>query len=495
MSERYDPVTGELGNGMQGEGNGGTPPAVPEPVITEVPGTSVPEPAMHFDPMTGETVMGSGNMPGINFVEPPKKPEKNRNKLWIGLAIAAAALVVVVSAAAAAAVKSGVFMSNSGKVLLALTNTMSYHSHLAEDLAPFLILAEDEYTLGLEIEMPEENTTVELQYCSLPSQKQLTGGVDVSYFPTIHFIAEVTPEKVKLHIPFLDKRIFTYNYTEEKTGYLTEMFSAYELEALDTFFETLFLEPGEESLREILSSPILEWYHSFELEKVEAEEFEVNGKERKCDGYQFTIVSEDMVNLTEQMEEICFGNYPEGIYNPYEYYFDELWYMFSDMQDLDVTFYLYKNRIECLRVEGNEEKLDILFESDTKGNLDMEFIFMDETVMEIERNITDSVEECIIREYDYEDYYLGMTYNFQSGDYAIDMEDYYDEYSLTGNVQSDSKSVTVTMETTDDYGDELNFKLSVEKGATIEALEGTEVDLGNMSEDDWYDLLDDFWWW
>ena len=495
MSEKFDPTTGEPMNGMQGEGTGGISPAAPEPVITEGPGMAPPEPAMHFDPMTGEAVMGRGNALDINFMEPPKKPEKNKNMLWISLGIVVAVLVAAVSAAAAAAVKSGLFMDNSGKVLLALTNTMAYRSHLAEDLAPFLVLAEDDYTLGMEVEMPEENAKVEVQYRSQPSEKQLEGGIDVSYFPTIHFFASVNSEKVKIHIPFLDKRIFTYNYTEKKTGYLTEIFSEYELEEVDAFFETLFLERREESVGEILSSPILEWYRSFKLEKVGAKEFEVNGKERKCAGYQFTVVSEDMVKLIEEMEEICLGNYPEEIYNPYEYYFDEMWYMFNDMQDLDVTFYLYKNKVECIHIEGDGEELDILFESDKKGNLDMEFIFMDETVMEIERNITDSVEECIIREYDYDEFSLEMKYNFQSGDYTIDMEDYYDEYSLQGNVQSDAKSAEVTMEITDYYGEELNIKISVEKGASMEALEGEELDLGNMSEDDWYDLVDNFWWW
>ncbi len=505
MSERYDPVTGELVSEMQGEETGGTEQASQEPVITEISGTGAPEPAMHFDPVSGEVVTGMGNAPSINFMEPPKKPEGNKNKLWIGVGIVVAVLVVMVSAAAAAAVKSGAFVDNSGKVLLALGNTMAYRSHLAEDLAPFLVLAGDDYTLGMEMEMPDENAKLEIEYRSGTSEKQLEGGIDIAYLPTIHFIAAVTPDEVKIHIPFLDKRIFTYNYTEEKTGYLTELFTEYELEELDAFFETLFLEQKEESLGEILSAPILEWYQSFKLEKVAAKKFEVNGKERKCAGYQFTVVAEDMVELIEEMEDIVFRNYPEEIYNPYEDFFDDMWYIFSEMQDLDVTFYLYKNRVECIHVEGAAEELDILFESDKKGNLYMEFVFMDETVMEIERNITDSVEECNIYGYDYDEFSLEMRYDFRSGDYTIDMEDDYDELSMKGNVQSNAKSALVSMEITDDYdygGEldflmsvELNFLISVEKGASMEALEGEEVDLGNMSEDDWYDLLDDLWWW
>ncbi len=497
MSEKYDPATGELVNEISGENDKEMKegaPAASGPV-QQGPDAAAPEPSMHFDPMTGEPVMGTGNVPVINFIEPPKPPGKNNTKLWIGLGIAAAVLVVVVSAAVAAAVKSGIFMGNSAKVLAALTNTMAYRSHLAEDLAPFLILAEEDHTIGVEVEMPEEDVAVEIQYRSSPLEKQLEGGIDIAYLPTIHFIASVNPEKVKIHIPFLGKRIFTYNYTKEKTGFLTELFSESELKEMDTLFEALFWERREEGLEMILSSPVMEWYRAFELEKAGTKEYEVNGKARKCTGYRFTVTSEDMVNLLEEMEEVLFGNYPEELYNPYADFFDELWYAFRDMQDMDVTFYLYKNRVECIHMEEGGEELDILFESDKKGNLDVEFIFMGETVLQIRRKITDSIEECRIRGYSYGGYLLDMVYHYKTGDFTVDIEDDHGEYYfLEGNLQSDAKSAAVTLETADYYGDELNLKITVEEGASMVALEGTEVDLGNMSEDDWYDLLEDFLW-
>ena len=101
---------------------------------------------------------------------------------------------------------------------------MAYRSHLAEDLAPLLSLTEDDYTVGIEVEMPEEDASVEIKYRSRLTEKQLEGGIDIAYLPTIHFIASMDSEKVRIHIPFLDKRIFTYNYTEEKQVFLPNCF-------------------------------------------------------------------------------------------------------------------------------------------------------------------------------------------------------------------------------------------------------------------------------
>ncbi len=497
MSGKYDPATGELLNEISGENDKEMKEGAPSASgpVRQGPDAAAPGPAMHFDPMTGEPVMGRGYAPDINFIEPSKQPEKNKTKLWIGLGVAAAVLVVAVSAVVAAVLKSGILMSNSGKVLSALANTMAYRSHLAEDLAPLLSLAEDDHTISIEVEMPEEDAAVEIKYRSQPSEKQLEGGIDITYLPTIHFIASMDSEKVRIHIPFLDKRIFTYNYMEEKTGFLAELLSEEELEEMDAVLESLFREQGEEHVEAILSGRMMEWYHSFELEKAGTKEYEVNGTARKCTGYRFTVTSEDMLNLLEDMDEVLFGNYPEELYNPYADFFDELWYTCSDMQDMDVTFYLYKNRVECIHMEEGGEELDILFESDKKGNLDVEFIFMGETVLQIRRKITDSIEECRIRGYSYGGYLLDMVYHYKTGDFTVDIEDDHGEYYfLEGNLQSDAKSAAVTLETADYYGDELNLKITVEEGASMVALEGTEVDLGNLSEDDWYDLLEDFLW-
>ena len=471
MSEKFDPVTGET-DVMQ------------EPQA----------PFLHFDPATGNAVTGTGDAPSINFMEPPKQPEKkNRNALWITLCGTAAVLLTVVSAVFVA--KSGIFMGNSGKVLNAVTNTFAYRSRLAEDMAPVaLITAREDYTVGLEVEMPDEDMTMEMEFRSLPSEKQMAFSFDMSFFPTIHMIASVTPEKVGVHIPILDKRIFTYYIGKEKTGYLAEAFTEDELEEIDRFFEELFWDSDAEELQELTAETILKWYHSMEFENAGTREYEVNGQTKKCAGYRITVVSEDMLDLVAELEDLIFAQYPDSLNNPYGDYFDLLWYVIEDMQDLDVTFYLYKNRVEGILVEGMYGvEAEIICESDRKGNLDVDFVFMGETLMEIERRITGSTESYSISEYD-SDLELDFTYDFRSGDIRFDMEDFYSDYSFRGNLQSNAKSVAFTMDYEEDDGWEMGLKMWVEKGAVMEEVEGTELDVGAMSEEEWYELLDGLLW-
>ena len=76
----------------------------------------------------------------------------------------------------------------------------------------------------------------------------------------------------------------------------------------------------------------------------------------------------------------------------------------------------------------------------------------------------------------------------------FDMEDFYSEYSFQGNLQSDAKSVTFTMDYVEYDGEETGFKVWVEKGAVMEEVEGEELDVGAMSEEEWYELLDGLLW-
>ena len=61
-------------------------------------------------------------------------------------------------------------------------------------------------------------------------------------------------------------------------------------------------------------------------------------------------------------------------------------------------------------------------------------------------------------------------------------------------MQSDAKNVTFTMDYVDYDGEETGFKVWVEKGAAMEEVEGEELDVGAMSEEEWYELLDGLLW-
>lgn len=505
---KYDPMTGELiseDTEETVETNAAENTVTPEtnaevnPVVSE---TNIPQDdvIVGYDPMTGEPIRQSQQMgaaPVMQFdpmTGKPVKEKKSRNKLLMVIGAVAVVVILVL-----VALKSGLFMSKSNKVLVAMANTFADRSRLMENVDSLSILASDSYTVAFETEV--EGDAVSVQYSTKSSEKQVSGSISAEDIPEIEFIAGITSSEVKLQVPDFSDRVFVYNYKEENDGYLADYFGDDVIEAINTACENIYSPKKQKAIGEDVAKIIMEEYDSLEFESVGKEEFEVDGKDRDCKGYQTTITADSFLDVLDDMEDVVAEEYGDILEELEEMdvdvseLFDEMRYAFEDMPDMDVTFYIYKNKIACISMEVDREEVQLLFKGGDKGMPNIELNYEGDALMELKGSVKGSEE---LYELEIEGEEMGsLEYDYKSGDFVLEMDDYGEIITIEGNLKSSSKGMTFVVEEYDYYGDDISCTVSIEKGASMQKFDGDEFDVGNASESDFeeiamdmYDALD-----
>ena len=471
---KFDPMTGEpiekaAENTVENEMN--FDPMTGQPIGAAAGNTADSE--MKFDPMTGLPI-GSSNGGVHKF---------KGGKLKAGLAIAAG--VVVVGGVVYAGMNSGAFLGKGNKVLLAATKTFSEENHLAEDLANVTgILASGKYTVA--VKGAAEDAEIDVEYRDASSKKQIKGMIDDGYME-VEFDAAINDKKLAVQIPSVDDRVFVYNYTEENDGYLVDELGEDTVESVNELLETICSEKEQKKLVEDLTEAVLEEYKNLEFKKAEKEEYEVNGKDRKCKGYETTITSDNMLNILDDMEEILGDEYEDALEKAdvdLGDAFSEMRQTFRSMPDIDVTFYLYKNKLACINMDVDGDDAEILFLGGDTRTQNMKFRVERETVLEIKGSTESGVEKTRVYVDDKE--YCELKYDYKGGKFTIDASELY----LSGTIDAGRNGVTLTLKDVEVDGDVIGFdgEISITKGAKVELPSGEEFDLGNASKSDFEDL-------
>ena len=91
---------------------------------------------------------------------------------------------------------------------------------LGETLKDCVSLYSDEYTLKMDLSMNEGDISMEGR-CS-KEKKQIKGNLNISGAPSIDFLADIGADSVQVEVPAISERLFTYDYRNEKSGYLLE---------------------------------------------------------------------------------------------------------------------------------------------------------------------------------------------------------------------------------------------------------------------------------
>ncbi len=435
---------------------------------------------MNFDPMTGEPIKKKGFL-----------------KSTASKVILAIAIIAVVACGAAALAFSGIFANESDKVLTAIKNTIADKGELTQAFELGDILASDEYTVGFS--MAAEGVGMDLNCLSGKSGKQITGNVDIAYSSSIDFALNLTEDELQVQIPYISDKIFTYNYKAENTGYLMEeMGSEEEIDALNQLLEYFYNAKNNTETSKKIKNALLDEYKTLEFEKVKSAKFEVDGKDRTCEGYETVISKENIQNLIdvyeeatseelEELEELMLDLDPSYTAQSYVGTFEELKEELEDMPDVTVTFYLYDNKLACVEVQPKgEEAVQIQFLGGDRRAQNMRIVDEDGYVaFEVvgEKDGSTETFELFADEMSI----LNFEYDSKSGDFTL----YSDEISLSGTIESDRDGLNIAIDEFSDEYDSYEFEGSIliKKGADFEELDGDKFDIGNASEDEVVDLV------
>jgi hypothetical protein len=361
------------------------------------------------------------------------------------------------------------------------------------------ILTGDSYTVGMDAEAGGMSLNVE--YAVAKSGKQLSGNVDISNYglSDFDFLAGLTSSEVKLQIPDLDDHVFVYNYKKDKDGYITTLFDDETIAAIDQTCEALYSQKDQKNLAKKIGKAVLKEYHSLKFKKVDKEEFEVNDKDRKCKGYQTTVTADNLINVCDSVQEILEKEYKDTLEDAdidLDDIFDEITDELDDeMEDVDLTFYIYRNKLACIQIEVEDEKVQILFKGGDDGmqNIDVkyfdEYTTKGETVMKLKGTVKGTTEKYSLA--------IGgadagsLEYDYKSGDLVLSLGRYFGNISIDGNLQSSSKSVSLTIDDGILDGMNVSGTVYINKKASMQKFKGKEFDVGNAEEDDFEDLDSD----
>lgn len=399
-------------------------------------------------------------------------------------------------------IRSGFFLGKSGKILLATSNTLKDIPHFVETLEATAEIFKDEFTV--EFNTKEYGVEIGGAFISADKQKQLTARVEYGG-DTIEGLAGVDSNSVKLQVPALSNKVFVYNYKGKNTGAIMDYMDDDEIDMINSLLEQ-FVTAGKDSdkvQKEIAKIIAKEW-KNLKFKSVGKEEFTVNEKDVKCKGYQTTITGDNIWNVIEGSFQVIEKQYQypylsydvsydlayelEDLADEMDDMKDEMRDALDDLEDVDITFYLYKNQLAAIIIENEDldDDIKLYFEG---GDYRLQNIILKSGSERISLKGSDdgTKEKFKLKgkngSYSYD--IVNLEYNYgDDGKFKIDNG----YYSLSGKLYKKGKTVNLSINGNDSLPD---MDFTVTKGAKLQKFNGDKFDIGNADEDDIEDLVDD----
>lgn len=435
----------------------------------------------NFDPMTGKPLQ-----------ETPQPPKKS-NTAKIVISIVAGVMVLIILAVAAFfAIR--MFLNPKKQVEKATIQTFLEGGYLM-DLLKTDSDSEDDgkysYDAAFEAYNPmgddsfEGNMTVSVD----GDVKQFAGTIGYEGYgmliPELEFIFQLDADVLKFKIPAVDNRVFTYDYREEKNGDLQYYVGNETLQMLDDYLNSLYDMDASSNRVDTdkLQEDIKEWYKQLEVKSAKAKNFEVDGAERKSKGYVLILKKEDLLagvellddNFREQLIEK--GDWtPEFI----DYFFEVLQTKCSDIDQMEVYFYVYKNKLAAIEFEFSEKLLQIFFKGGDFRFQNMELLNDGTSIFRLEGNIEGEKET--IKAFEYDEPYFEVVYEKETGEFGVGVWYGEDRIDVNGSILLEPTSLTLSVNEFDLTDYILSGTIVIRKGAELDELRGEELDIGNADE-------------
>ena len=446
-----------------------------------------------FDPMTGELITE----------ETTERTSKKSHKTAIIASIIAG--VVVLLGILAFALAAMLFSNPRTTVERACAKTFAEGGYLYDALKDVRGFGK-EYTVtaNIQINMQSEYSESSMAFYTQlgveGKDKQLAGTIEYNNswitIPEIEYKMQIDKHEARLQIPTIDSHVFTYNYTEEKQGYLTETASAEDLQMVDDALKMIYSSEFPKDIKNTeFGVKLLDFYRSLKVEKSEAGQFEVDGTSRKCRGYAIQITQEDMNRFREIYQEYIETTMADQLHAlgmSAEEYTEQIFADIRDMEDATLRFYVYQKELACVELESAANTYQVVFHGGDYRTQNIEVIVNAVTVCSIEGELAGDEETIVI---DLMEDHITLKYNRSTGGYDIRSENAYEKMEMNGILSIGNKEIGLTVDQFALEGDYLNLVLSgdiaVTKVAVIDTMKGEIFDIGNASEAEYDELFDD----
>lgn len=448
-------------------------------------------------PLSGPAFDVSPAGQGANALLDGQKPKKKR--LLIGIGAAAAALILVIAIAAVAV--GGLFMSPSGKVLRAVAATAKDTPQIASDLKVISdILSGSQYTVGFTMEYDGDGISGELR--NAVNEKQVYCNADMDG-DEIDFLCGVHSGVLKATVSELDY-VFVYDAKGENDGYLCERFRKKELEEFNSMLENITAEKVTTAeIKKDITAAFVQEFKELQFKEVKAKKFEVDQKDRECEGYRVRVDEKNIAHVLENASGKISERLAEDVRDRFEDMMDDLIDEVEDDEgEMDITFYLYKGKLAAVIFEMSdysEEEIHLEFQG---GDYRMQnMLITDEydgdVLAEISINIHEKGgKETIEIDLDGDEEVI-ITYDTKSGAVSLEYDTNWGDFLIEGTYKHSGSEASFVLEEYEYDGDswmdeyDVSFMAYVKKNVQMEKYSGDEFDLGAADEDDIEDLLQD----
>ncbi len=479
MEQKIDPITGE---------------AVGEEVNSDPMSEEAVKPEVSFV-MMSERAADAAQQESVTN-SPKKKPDTKILFAILGTLVIIAVVFLVV--------KSGLFLSNREKVALAAYKTAQDQPQFVRDLNQIQeISLSNDYTMAMEGNY--DNTSFHFTYASNNIQKQLKGVLDIGII-RLDLIAGLTSDSLKLKFPSISKKVLTYNYKQNNTGYLIDIIGEDTIKDIDKALANQTSSKNQEAAQKEFNELVEKEFKKLEFKKIAKKEFLVNGSQKKSQGYEFILTHTNVENILDGMKEVFGDDYEEllqfyqtgsqseDVKNSIRNLRDTL----SNMKDIRVQCYLYKGKLSAVLLNMEDVEIKLLLEGGSSRTENMRLVVNskgNEAEVAI-KGSSDSDKERyqLSSKNNTTSYDIGeIEYHIKTGDFEISSG--LSSFRLTGSMHSEKDLFNVDIDKIriDQIGNlDASGTLSIKKGASMDEIQGDEFDIGNAAAEDLQELYMEF---
>ena len=417
--------------------------------------------------------------------------------------IAIVACVVVVALVAAAIVPNLVLGKNA-RIIKAAAGTAKTGKMF--DTLNSSALRSGDYTLKLSGEAYDIGFDASLAANTDAGKYGLTATLDKDVKADANFYCDKEGMKF-ISKEVLGDRMFIYELNGNNDGYIIDSMEDAGID-VDRLEKAISGQESNSDTNSKLLHTTKEVFDSVEFEKAGKASYTIDGKSRNCAGYKATI-TEDMVKDWLDKYEDALSDYADSLKEIGKAtgedidlgdMFDEMENAVDDMDDVDLTVYLYKKQLAAVNLDGKNMEITAEFNGGNypAENMNVE-IDIDGDKMEIEktgsRDGDTEKAEVIVREKGsgYKGTFYEYKYDIKTGD--LEFSAYDDQVEIEGNLQKSGNGFVFTLDDLEVSKQDINVKgtITVSSGATFEKFEDKSdvYNIGTMSEGDWEDLYED----
>jgi hypothetical protein len=283
--------------------------------------------------------------------------KKSLKKIWI----LSAGIIVVLVIVLFAGIKNGFFLRKSDKILYAMYQTVKDQPQVADGLTG------EDYTISIEGQWKKQK--IQAEYVSDSAQKQLRGTLDLDKLQDLEFVMVLNDKELKAQFPSLSSKVFTYDYNSNKqSGYIAKKIGSQNLERFNTVLAGLYGGKEQKEIGKDILKEARKGFNKIKINKIEKQEFEIDGQKKDCVGYQFVISSDNVQNVLDAAEKAAKKKYGDGTKiseDPAGKIFMAVYDKVSAAGEMECKVYLFRNKLAAIAVnyeiDGNRQNMEILF--------------------------------------------------------------------------------------------------------------------------------------